>query len=440
MSILTFLGGIHPEYQKDRSISEPLREPGFPESAVIPLSQHIGAPNEAIVKKGDIVEEGEVIGRSESFISSPVHSSIAGTVLDIKKTFHPSLGPAEAVFIQRDKTKEKKKYKVQDVDNFTSKELIEKIREAGIVGMGGAAFPTHVKLNIPENKSVEILIINGAECEPYLICDHSIMHRKTKEILQGIEIAIKILSPENVYIAIEDNKKAAVFAFKKAIKNAPYGLISKTKVVLMETKYPQGGEKQLIKAITGEEVPPGGLPLDIGFLVHNVGTIYAMYEAIYFNKPLTERIITISGDCLHRPGNYMVRVGTTLREIIDQYGIELYKKPGKIIFGGPMMGIAQPGTEAPVLKNTSGILFLSEESARVFKEEQCIRCAKCVDVCPVRLLPTEITKTVKKKYWDKAKELNISDCMECGSCSYVCPARIPLVQYIKEGKNGIAGK
>jgi len=437
MNILTFLGGIHPEYHKDISISEPLRKASLPDIAVIPLSQHIGTPNIPLVKKGDIVEEGQLIGKSDSFISSPVHASIPGKVLDIKKGSHPVLGPTESVFIERDKEKERKKYKAQDVDSFTTKELIEKVKNAGIVGMGGAAFPTHVKLNVPKGKKIDTLIINGAECEPYLTCDHSLMNRKTQEILKGIEIVIKLLCPENVYIAIEDNKKSSVFAFKKAIKNAPHGLISDIKVALLKTKYPQGGEKQIISAITGKEVPPGGLPLDIGFLVQNVGTIYAIYEAVYFNKPLIERIVTISGDCMHRPGNYRTRIGATLKDVTENYGIELYKKPKKVIFGGPMMGFTQPDVNASILKNTSGILFLSEEQAPVFEEEKCIKCAKCVDACPVRLVPTDIMKNAKKGYWNKMEELYVLDCTECGACSYSCPARISLVQYIKEGKENI---
>ncbi|MFH1836958.1 MAG: electron transport complex subunit RsxC [Candidatus Omnitrophota bacterium] len=438
MERLTFPGGIHPEYHKNISVSEPLREPDLPDSVVIPLSQHIGAPNTPLVKKGDIVEEGDAIGKSESFISSPVHASVSGKVTEIKKAFHPVLGPTESVFIERDKDKEKKIYKTQDADDLTVKQLIEKIRESGVVGMGGASFPTHVKMSVPEGKKIDTLIINGAECEPYLTCDHSLMNRKPEGILKGIEILIKILNPKEVYIAIEDNKKSSIFSFSKAIKNAPYGIISTVKVKLLETKYPQGGEKQLIKAITGKEVPPGGLPLDIGFLVQNIGTVYAIYEAVHYDKPLIERIVTISGDCLHRPGNYRIRIGTTLKDIIDHYGIEMYKDPGKIIFGGPMMGITQPELTVPVLKSTSGILFLSDKTARVHEEGQCVKCAKCVDVCPVRLIPTDIMKNAKKRYWDRMEKLYVSDCMECGACAYSCPARIPLVQYIKEGKDFVA--
>lgn len=432
------MGGIHPPYYKEIGISEPLRVASLPHVAVVPLSQHIGAPNEAVVKKGDYVEEGQLIGKSSSYVSSPVHSPIYGKVLDIKKAFHPTLGPVFSVFIERDETKPVREYGKREIQHLSAKELIDQIKNAGLVGMGGAAFPTHVKLNIPEGKKIETLIINGAECEPYLICDHFLMMRKTREILKGIEILIKILQPKETFLMIEDNKRAAIFAFRRELNDITEGPLSRVKIVTLKAKYPQGGEKQLIKALSGKEVPPGGLPLDIGFLVHNAGTVYAIYEAVYLGKPLIERIITISGDCLKRPGNYLIRVGTTIKDIVEKCGIELYRSPKKIIVGGPMMGIAQPHMEAPVLKSTSGILFLSERCAKDFEEGPCIKCAKCVDVCPVRLLPTAIMKNVKHAFWSKAEELCISDCIECGSCSYICPARIPLIQYIKEGKRALA--
>jgi len=437
---LTFRGGVHPEYFKDISIREPLRAAPLPHTAVIPLSQHIGAPNEPLVQKGDYVEEGQMLGRSDKFISSCVHSPIYGKVLDVKKAFHPVLGPALSVFIERDEGKPRKKYTERDTESFSREQLIEKVKDAGIVGMGGAAFPTHVKLSIPEGKKIETLIINGVECEPYLTCDHVVMTRKTQEILKGIEIIIGILEPKKIYLAIEDNKKAALFAFQKAIKDSGRRAVSRIRLVLLKTKYPQGGEKQLVKAISGQEVPPGGLPLDIGFLVQNVGTVYAIYEAVYFDKPLIERVVTISGDCMYRPGNYLIRIGVTVKDIVEQYGLEFYEGPVKIIVGGPMMGFAQPQMDAPVLKNTSGILFFSGKTAKDHEEQQCIKCAKCVDVCPVNLVPTDIVKNVKNEYWDRLEKLYVEDCMECGACSYSCPARIPLVQYIKEGKSAVTKK
>ncbi len=440
MKSLTFKGGIHPRYNKDISIREPLKEAGLPDKVVIPLSQHIGAPCQSIVKKGDIVEEGAFIGKSDSFISGFVHSSVSGKVIDVKKTDHPSLGLTLSVIIERDKAAKPKVYSEVNIAGLSSKDLIDKVRQAGIVGMGGAAFPTHVKLSVPEGKKIETLIINGAECEPFLTCDHILMIKNTEEILKGIDLVINILKPIRTYIAIEENKKAAIFAFLKAIRKAPDLAVSKINVVSLKTKYPQGGEKQLIKAITGREVPPGGLPMDIGCLVQNVGTVKAIYDAVFLNKPLTERVVTVSGDAVGKPGNYIVKIGTTIKELLEKSGINLAKEPKKIIAGGPMTGFAQVGMDAPVVKGTSGILFFSESYTKVFSEGNCIKCAKCVDVCPVNLSPTEIMKAVSKEKLEKVEELFVSDCMECGACAYVCPARIPLVHYIKEGKEALRKK
>ncbi|MFH1395466.1 MAG: electron transport complex subunit RsxC [Candidatus Omnitrophota bacterium] len=440
MKILTFKGGIHPTYHKDISIGQPLRELCLPQIAVVPLCQHIGAPNNPIVKKGDYVEEGQRIGESQSFISSPVHSPVYGKVLDVKKAFHPGFGPIESVFIERDKDKPSIQYNKKSIGALSSSDILHKIKTAGIVGMGGAAFPTHVKLSVPAGKKIETLIINGAECEPYLTCDHVLMTRRAEDVLEGIEIIDTIINPSEIYIAVEDNKKSAFFNFKKLVGRDNREFSKKIKIVLLETKYPQGGEKQLIKAISKKEVPPGKLPLDIGFLVQNVGTVCAVYEAVCLDKPLIERIVTLSGDCLDKPGNYTVRVGTTINDILEIYGINLIKAPKKIIIGGPMMGFSQPFLDAPVLKSTSGILFLSENSAKIYQESVCIKCAKCVDACPVNLVPTEIMKNVKKEYWDKAEKLFVTDCMECGACVYSCPARIPLVQYIKQGKTAVLRK
>lgn len=261
------------------------------------------------------------------------------------------------------------------------------------------------------------------------------MTRKTEDVLKGLELVIKAVEPEEVFIAIEDNKKAAVFAFQKLLKKNQSRLLAEVKVVLLETKYPQGGEKQLIKAISGKEVPPGKLPFEVGFLVQNVGTLCAIYEAVYYGKPLIERTITVSGDCLARPGNFKVKVGTTVKDIIEKFNVGIEKEPVKIVVGGPMMGFSQVSDETPILKNTSGILFLSEDPACETEEQPCVRCAKCVDVCPMRLSPTQMMKHVKNDVFDSLEDrLYISDCMECGSCSYTCPSRIPLVQYIKVGK------
>ena len=434
MKTLTFSGGIHPKYNKDISIREPLRDMDIPSEVVIPLSQHIGAPNKPLVAKGDYVEEGQVLGISDSYVSSPVHASVCGTVKEITKRFHPALGATMSVVVETDKSKNPRVYDETTVSDLSPDVLIGKIKDSGIVGMGGAAFPTHVKLAIPEGKKIKTLIINGAECEPFLTCDHTLMVRKTAEVLKGIELIADIVRPEEIYIAIEDNKKSALFAFQKIINFSKRQIIRDIQLVLLKTKYPQGGEKQLVRAITGLEVPPGKLPLDVGCLIQNVGTAYAIYESIYRGKPLIERIVTISGDCLEKPGNYAIRVGTTIKEMIESQAIAFTKEPKKVVVGGPMMGFSQPQLDVPVLKSTSGILFLSEDIAEELKEGSCLKCAKCIDVCPLRLSPTEIMRNVRVKRWDAVEKLYISDCMECGACAYSCPARIPLVQYMKEGK------
>ncbi|MBU1656553.1 MAG: electron transport complex subunit RsxC, partial [Candidatus Omnitrophica bacterium] len=348
--------------------------------------------------------------------------------------FHPALGFTMSVVIETDKSKSPGVYNETGAHDLAPDVVIGRIKDSGIVGMGGAAFPTHVKLTIPDGKKIKTLIINGAECEPFLTCDHTLMVRKTAEVGKGIELIMDIVRPEETYIAVEDNKKAAFFAFQKAISFSKRRAIRDIHLVIVKTKYPQGGEKQLVKAITGIEVPPGKLPLDVGCLIQNVGTAYAISEAIYRGKPLIERIVTISGDCLDKPGNYVVRVGTTIREMLECHGIEFKKEPKKVVVGGPMMGFAQPQLEVPILKNTSGILFLSDDIAEDRKEGNCLKCAKCVDVCPLRLSPTEIIRNVRVKKWDAVEKLYVSDCMECGACAYSCPSRIPLVQYIKEGK------
>lgn len=434
MKRVTFPGGIYPPHRKEESLSEPLVSVDCPEEVIIPLSQHIGAPCKAIVKKGDRVREGQLIAQSDSFISAVIHSSVSGEVIKIEKKPHPVLGAYSAVVIKTDENYEKQLYETAREEPLEPEDIIARVKEAGVVGMGGAAFPTHVKLSVPEGKSVDTLIVNGAECEPYLTCDHALMKRKASELLEGIKLLDKVLRPENIYIAVEDNKKAAAFSFEELLQKQKGRLKAITRVVLLKAKYPQGGEKQIIKAITGREVPPGGLPLDIGFLVHNIGTVNAIYEAVFFGKPLIERIVTIAGDCVAAPRNCLVRIGTTVRDLVDKRAIELRSSPGKIIFGGPMMGINQTSMDVPVMKGTSGILFMSDKEKMSRQETECIRCAKCVDVCPVNLIPTKIMKTVKHKKWDLTEELNVSDCMECGSCSYACPSRIPLVQYIKEGK------
>jgi len=423
----TFSGGVRLAEEKELTVGKKTKIIPAPKELVVPLSQHIGSPNESLVKAGDTVRAGQALGESKAFVSAPVHSPVSGTVKSVDSFFHPVFGKSPAVTIENDyRFEETPLLAKNDPDRLSAEELIGVIRRAGIVGMGGAAFPTHVKLKIPQGKSIDTLIVNGAECEPYLTCDSRLMAEKTKEIVDGVNILLRILGIKNAVIAVESNKLSALFAFEKIITPP-------LRMAVLKTKYPQGGEKQLIKAILKREVPPGKLPLDVGALVQNVGTCFAVHNAVRGGMPLTERCVTFTGNCLKEPGNYIVKIGTRIRDIIDYCG-GFNEEPAKIISGGPMMGVSQYTLLAPVVKGTTGILFLSAKEAETCEEMPCVKCAKCVDSCPLRLLPTDIMRMVKFSKWEHLKEFHPSDCIECGTCSYVCPSRIPLTQYIKLAK------
>ena len=408
-----------------------------PSIAVIPLLQHTGAPNTPTVKVGDHVKIGMLIGSTSVPMSAPVHASISGDVIAIEDRLCPTGSKIQSVVIKNDFKEEMVEFeRVDSIKNLTSEELLKKIRDAGIVGLGGAAFPTSIKLSPPKNKIIDTVIGNGAECEAYLTTDYRIMKEFPDEIINGILIELRILDAKRGIIAVEDNKKDAADLLVQKITER--NLKEKIEVVLLKTKYPQGGEKQLIKAVLGREVPSGGLPLDIGVVVQNVGTLKAISEAVFEGKPLIERGITISGTVINNPGNYMVRIGTQVSEIIDKVG-GLSKKLRKIIFGGPMTGIAQPSLEVPVLKGTSGILFFGEEYFEMAPEEEspCIRCASCVDSCPIGLLPVFIDHAYRRNDMKLAESFNAVDCIECGVCSYVCPAKRHLTDNIKKVKQSI---
>ena len=431
----TFPGGVHLSENKELTVEKKIKEISAPRVITIPISQHIGAPNEPKFKAGDRVLVGQKIGEAKAFVSACVHSSVSGIVKGIVRLPNSVAGKAPAAIIENDERFDSEQFIIQDNPEILSKEeLLRIIREAGIVGMGGATFPTHVKLNIPESKKVDTLIVNGAECEPYLTCDHRLMADKTNDILKGVAIIARIINAKKIFIAIEENKLSAIFAMEKAVskikKIAGNILVN---VIRLKTKYPQGGEKQLIKAILKKEVPPGKLPLDIGIVVQNVGTCFAIYEAVYKGKPLIERCVTLTGDCLNEPGNVLVKIGTPLKDVVDAIG-GFKEKPAKIISGGPMMGIAQYSLDVPVTKGTTGVIFLSKKKMKLYEETPCIRCAKCVDICPINMIPTDIMRMVKYSRWHYIDKLNPTDCMECGSCAYTCPSRVPLVQYIKLAK------
>lgn len=434
MREFTFRRGISFSTRKSPNIRSSLVRPPLPEKVVLPLVQNTGIPNEPLVKKGEEVEEGQIIGKSEDFASSPVHSTINGTVDDIQKEPHPDLGQILSVIIRREKSIKARSYEEIDVTGVPSEAIMQKIRDAGITGTG---LPAHVKLSMARDKEIRTLFINGTECEPFIDSGRFLMVTKAEEILKGILIVMRIVRAGNVCITIDADKKDVYLAFGEMIKNSKDPAVRKMRLALLGTKYPYGEEKMIIKTVLGCEVPPGKPLMDMGFFVMSAGTVYAIYEAVHRNKPLIERIVTITGDCLKSPANYLVRIGTTVKEMIERYGLEFCKEPEKIIMGGPMMGVAQSNREVPVVKNTTGVIFLSRDAARTYEEKECIRCAKCVDVCPVRLSPTEIMKSVKASCWSRVKDLWASDCVECGACAYICPARIPLVQYLKTGKTAL---
>ena len=426
-----FIGGVRPPYNKLTKKGK-IEVAKLPKEVILPLSQHTGAMCEPLVKVGDHVKVGQKIADSDKFVSAPIHASISGKVKEISEKPHPVLGKCKAIVIESDgKVDWYEGHKKTDhsyIDN-----LKKIIRKAGIVGMGGAAFPTHVKLS-PEGKKIDTVILNGAECEPYLTCDHRLMLAKTEEILKGFLIIKKILDAKQAIVGIEDNKANAVHFFKETILEKNLGV----KVVSLPTKYPEGAEKQLIYALTKRKIPPGGLPKDVGVIVQNVQSAKAVYDAVVENKPLVERVITVTG-AVKEPKNFLVKIGTPFKDLIEQCGGAI-GPIGKIINGGPMMGIAQTTDEVPVIKGTSGILVqLNEEVDKLEAEKEldCVRCSKCIDACPMFLMPTMISLYAEKNMIEKAKEYNAMDCYECGACAYICPSRIPLVKWIKKAKNEI---
>jgi electron transport complex protein RnfC len=429
-----FYGGIHPPPRKNLTSDGAIKRVFVPKRVVLPLSQHTGSPAEPIVKAGEPVKACFEIAKATGFVSSPIHASISGKITKICNSTTPVSNRALSIFIesQGDEDRDFKAKERRDPNGLSAEELISIIRDAGIVGLGGAAFPTHVKLSPPKNKPIDTVILNGAECEPYLTCDQRLMIENPTEILKGLEIILKILNAKNAYIAIEDNKQPAIYAMEKALRSTQYA-VRCTQISVLRTKYPQGAEKQIIRSILNRTVPAGGLPMDVGCVVQNVQTAYAIYEAVYSGKPLIERAVTLTGSCLKEPVNIRVRIGTTLKDLIDFIG-GFKKEPKKIIMGGPMMGLAQYTMDVPIVKGTSGVLFLSEDEALHTEESVCIRCGKCIEACPMQLAPTTLMYRVKREFFGEAKDLGIASCFECGACAYECPAKIPLLDYMKYGK------
>ena len=427
---LTFKGGVHPPYRKYTS-ENPIKEIGIPEEVIIPLSQHTGAPAKPLVDRGASVYKGTKIGELQGFISANVHSPTSGKVKRVFEWPHPvALKSLPAIIIEPDGEDTLDENIKEDADylNASPQEIVERVKEAGIVGMGGAAFPTHVKLSPPKEKPIDTLIINGAECEPYLTADDRLMREHADEIIQGAYLILKAVGAKRGFIAIEDNKPEAIEAMERAVRDFP-----DFEVAVMKTKYPEGAEKQLIWALTRRQVPSGGLPMDVGALVQNVGTSRAVYHAVRYRMPLIERVTTLTGGAPANPGNYLVRIGTKVEDFLKMAG-DLAEEPVKAIMGGPMMGIAQYTLDVPILKGTSGVLLMTAREVELPRERDCIRCGRCVEVCPMFLYPTRMAYLIKNKRFEEAREIGVLDCIECGSCSYVCPARIPLVQYFKYAK------
>ena len=408
----------------------------LPEKVIVPLHQNIGAPCEAIVKRGDKVLTGQKIGDSEKFVNAPIHAPVSGEITGSTMVINPPTTQlVTALVITSDGKDERVKPEIPGkLETLSIKEILDKIRAAGLVGMGGAAFPTHVKLSPPKDKKIDTVILNGCECEPYITSDHRVMLEYGEEMLSGLNIIKKVLSPDNIYIAIEDNKEDAIDHVEKLIKTM--GFEKDFKIIPLATKYPMGAEKTLIGTILNKEVPIGGLPLDVGVVVQNVSTAKAIHDAIVEGKPFIERVVTVTG-AVKNPKNLLARMGTPLTNLIEYCG-GIDGEANEVILGGPMMGFSQFDLDFPTFKGTNGMII---KKGITVTEQDCISCGKCIEVCPMYLVPTMLAKYSKaSKYDDCQKDYYIVDCFECGACAYVCPANIPIVQYIKVAKKELAKK
>lgn len=425
----TFERGIHPSYYKEFTAAKKIVDAALPKTVSIPLQQHAGAICEPLVKKGDAVEEGQKIGDAKAFICAPVHASISGRVRDIEPIQHPSGGKALSIIIEGDGSVKKwGAGRETEVESLTPVSIRESVREAGIVGMGGAAFPTYVKLAAPGGKTTETVLLNGCECEPYLTADQRLMLEEPEKVIDGLFILMKAAGARNGIIGIEENKPESIEAVKKALGGRPA-----VKITVLKTKYPQGAEKMLIKAALGRKVPPGKLPLDLGVLVNNVGTAFAVYEAVNYGKPLIERVITVSGNGVREPANMRVRIGTGFDEVLNQCGGITGGGWIEVLSGGPMMGVSQSDLNAPVVKGTSGITVIAAERLKT-SYEACIKCARCVEACPMGLMPFRLGDYGRVRMTAEFRDWGGASCIECGCCSYVCPSKRPLLQWIRVGK------
>lgn len=433
-----FHGGLHLEGRKARSMGQPVRAARLPRYLILPLQQHIGTPAEPVVAVGDTVLKGQLIARAEGYVSAPVHASSSGTVVAIepRPLPHPSGLSAPCIVIETD-GREAWRHREQRIDDFTAldpSELRNRIRDAGIVGLGGAGFPSFIKLNPGPEATVQTLILNGAECEPYITCDAMLMQERPDEIVEGLRIMRHALRAQECLIGIEDNKPAAIEALRQAVEQA--GLQDMVEVVAVPTRYPAGGEKQLIQTLTGKEVPSGGLPIHIGVVCHNVATAAAVYHAVEHGEPLISRYLTVTGDGVASPRNLEVLIGTPISDLLEQ--CEVQPDVERLVIGGPMMGFALHSAEVPVVKTTNCVLAVAPgELPAAAPAMPCIRCGACMEVCPARLLPQQLYWYARAQDFDKAQDHQLFDCIECGCCAQVCPSHIPLVQYYRAAKTEI---
>ena len=430
------IGGIHPAENKFAA-GKKIRTASLPKLVAIPLAHYIGTPSEAVVKRGDLVKVGQLIGKANGFISANVHSSVSGKVSKIDVQLDASGYKRPAVYIEVDGDEW-----LETIDRdpsvkreclLSKDEIIEKIKEAGIVGLGGATFPAHVKLMPPPGKKANVLIINAVECESYLTCDHQLMIEHGEEIMVGISILMKAMEVNRAIVGIENNKKDAI-QHLKSLASSFKGI----EVEALKVQYPQGGEKQLIDALIRRQVPSGKIPVEVGAVVQNVATSFAIYEAVQKNKPMIERVMTVSGKDAPNPGNYRVRMGTYLANVVEEAG-GVPQGTGKIVGGGPMMGRSLMNLNIPMAKGSSGVVFVRETEAVRKPIQNCIRCTKCVTVCPMGLEPYLLMAQSERNMWPEMEVNRTMDCIECGSCSYTCPSNRPLLDYIRFGKSNVGG-
>ena len=435
-----FHGGIHPPENKAQSLSAPIQPAGIPPQLVLPLAQHIGAPAQPVVRVGQAVRGGELLAEADGFVSVPVHAPTSGTVsaIEDRPVPHPSGLPAPCIVIDTDGADAWVPLApLPEAERADPTRLRECIQRAGIAGMGGAGFPTAVKLSPGPGKTIETLIINGTECEPYITADDTLMRERADDIVAGTRILAELLSPQDILIGIEDNKPEAIAAVRAAVRAAAD---SRMEVVVFPTKYPSGGEKQLIEILLGRQVPSGGIPADIGVVCQNVGTAVAVHEAVALGRPLVSRVTTVTGEAVARPGNYEVLLGTPMGWLLERAGVDT-ERARRLVMGGPMMGFSIPEPACPAVKTTNCLLVPTEAELPTPPPAQaCIRCGLCAEACPATLLPQQLFWFAQGKEYDKLEDHHLFDCIECGACSYVCPSHIPLVQYYRASKADIIAR